>query len=81
MPNSSIRQKLHHFIDNVEDKRLKAIYVLFEDEIEQEGIEYTKEFKSELDKRYDYYKNGGKMVGPSEANKRIKQAVQTARKK
>ena len=60
MPTTNIRQKLHNFIDTIEDKKVKAIYTLFEDEIEQE--EYTDEFKAELDKRFEYYKNGGKMV-------------------
>jgi plasmid stabilization system protein ParE len=68
MPTTDIRQKLHHFIDSIEDKRIKAIYTLFENEIEQEGFEYTDAFKAELDKRYAYYKNGGKMV--SAADKR-----------
>jgi hypothetical protein len=31
----NIREKLHHFIDTIEDKKAEAIYTLFEDEIEK----------------------------------------------
>lgn len=33
----NIRQKLHEFIDIIEDKRAEAIYTLFEDEIENDA--------------------------------------------
>ncbi|MBD0351223.1 MAG: hypothetical protein ICV65_08730 [Flavisolibacter sp.] len=47
---------MHHFIVTAEEKKIKAIYTLFEDEIEQDEWEYADEFKAELDRRYDYYK-------------------------
>ena len=31
MPTANIRQKLHLFIDKIEDKKAEAIYTLFED--------------------------------------------------
>lgn len=34
MEISNIRQKLHQFIDAIEDKKAEAIYTLFEDEID-----------------------------------------------
>jgi len=34
MQTSTIRQKLHQFIDAIEDKKVEAIYTLFEDEID-----------------------------------------------
>jgi hypothetical protein len=34
------REKLHQFIDNAEEKRVKAIYDLSEDEIEEMQQEY-----------------------------------------
>jgi hypothetical protein len=72
MTTVALRQKLHQFIDAIEEKKIKAIYTLFENEIEQSEIEYTDEFKADLDKRIEYYRNGGKMVTPTEMNKRIK---------
>lgn len=81
MRTSAIRQKLHQFIDSVEEKKVKAIYVLFEDEIAQEDMEYTDEFKKELDQRHAYYKNGGKMVSAAEAGKQVKAILKKAKKK
>jgi len=37
MNTSGIRQKLHHFIDTIEDKKAAAIYTLFENEIDTEA--------------------------------------------
>jgi hypothetical protein len=79
METADIRQKLHQFIDMVEDKRAEAIYTLFEEEIEQGEWEYTDEFKAELDNRYEYYKNGGKMISAGEADEQVKKILQPGR--
>lgn len=71
METIGIRQKLHQFIDKMEDKKAKAIYTLFEDEIEQDEWEFSEDFKAELDKRYEYYQNGGKMVTAEEVDEQI----------
>ena len=71
MPTANIRQKLHLFIDKIEDKKAEAIYALFEDEIEQDEWEYTEDFKTELDKRYAYFQSGGKMIHAAEADEQI----------
>jgi len=76
METENIRQKLHQFIDKVEDKRAAAIYTLFEDEIEMDEWEYSAEFKAELDNRYEYYKNGGKMISAAEADEEISKILQ-----
>ena len=70
-----MKEKLHHFIDTVEEKRMKIIYALFEKEIEEDEWEYTDEFKEELDRRHAYYTNGGKMVTAEDADKEIKELV------
>ena len=70
-----MKEKLHRFIETVEEKRMKTIYALFEKEIEEDEWDYTDEFKAELDKRYDYYINGGKMISAKEADKRTKDLV------
>jgi len=76
MRNTEMKEKLHRFIENVEEKRMKAIYTLFEKEIEEGEWEYTDEYKAELDRRYDYYINGGKMVSAEDANKQTKELLQ-----
>ena len=72
MTTVAIRKKLATFMQVADDKKVKAVYALLENDIEQEELEYTDEFKAELDKRYAYYKSGGKMVSAAEANKQIK---------
>ncbi len=37
MENTAIRQKLHQFIDTIEDEKLEAIYTIFENEIETDA--------------------------------------------
>lgn len=81
METISIREKLHRYIDTIEEKRVQAIYTLFEEEIEQDEWEYTDEFKSELNKRYENYKNGGKMVSATEAEKQIGEILQSGKGK
>lgn len=81
METSIIRQKLHQFIETMEDKKAEAIYTLFEDEIDQDEWEYTDEFKAELDSRLEYYKNGGRMISASEANEQITQILTSAKRK
>lgn len=71
MTATLIRKKLHNFIDSIEEKKAKAIYTLFESEIENEPLEYSSTLKNELDNRYEYYQNGGKMITANEANKKI----------
>ncbi len=76
-----IRQKLANYMKVADDKKVKAMYLLFEDEIEQEEMEYTEAFKIELDERYSYYKNGGKMITAAEANKQINKILQPGKQK
>ena len=75
-----IREKLHRFINSIEDKKAEAMYALFADEIEYEESDYTDEFKAELDRRYEYYEQGGEMISAEEANRQIAALLQ-ARKR
>ena len=81
MQTMNVRQKLHLFIDTIEDKKAEAIYTLFEDEIEQDKWEYTEDFKAELDKRYEYYQSGGKMINAAEADEQISAILQSGKNK
>ena len=54
-----------------DDKKIKAIYALVEDEIEQAELDYSNELKAELDKRFNDYKNGEKMIGAAAAKRQI----------
>jgi hypothetical protein len=79
METTDIRRKLHQFIDTIEDKKAAAIYTLFEDEIEQDEWEYTEDFKAELDKRFEYYQSGGKMITAAEADEQINAIVKSGK--
>lgn len=38
MQTATVKEKLHQFIDVVDDKRAQAIYMLFEDELELNDV-------------------------------------------
>ncbi len=71
MTTVAIRKKLTAYMQVADEKKIKAMYALLESDIEQEEIEYPKEFKASLDKRYEYYQKGGKMISASLGNKKI----------
>lgn len=72
MDTATIRQQLHDYLEIADDKKLKAIYVMVEDEIKGAHFEYSDELKEELDSRYQAYENGTvKLVSASESKKRI----------
>ncbi len=58
MSTLAIRQKLHQYIETAHDKKIKAIFAIVEDEIEDANIIWTDEFVSELQKRADDFENG-----------------------
>ena len=57
MTTTQIKQQLHNYIDTAEDKKLKAIYTLLQDDI-GEDYKFTKEQKAELDRRFNDYQSG-----------------------
>ena len=73
MTATSIRQKLYDYICVAEDRKVKAIYTMLEEEIEG-AYDYwnDKDFVAELNKRSTDYKNGTiKAVPWEEAKARI----------
>jgi hypothetical protein len=72
-----LKEKLHHYIETVEEKKLKAIYAMVEDEIkEPANVWEDKNFVAELEKREKAYKNGtAKMYSIEESVKKAKQAI------
>ena len=79
---STIREKLHNYIDHVEDKKLKAFYTIMQADIEEEEYLYTKEVKDMLNERYEDYKSGkSKMVTAEESKKRIQKLLKKQPKK
>lgn len=71
MNTVTIKEQLHNYLEIAGDKKLKALYVMVEDEIIETSVIYSEEFKRDLDKRVNQYLCGAKMVTPSEMNKRL----------
>ncbi len=59
MKTTEFKQKLHDYIEMADEKKIKAIYAIVEDDIE-ETYNYweNKNFVAELDRRTKEYENG-----------------------
>lgn len=58
MTTKDIRKKLHEYIDSASDKKVKAFYVIIEDEIEdtyQDPLD-DPAVLAEMERRYENYK-------------------------
>ena len=71
MKTAEIRKQLHSYLEVADDKKINAIYTMVEDEIKETIVEYSPDFKAELDSRVNHYLKGGKMVSSTEMNKRL----------
>ena len=72
MEATLIRQKLHNYLEIANEKKIKAMYTMMEHDIEESLVEYTDEFKKELDSRLSDYEMGkAKMITAEESNIRI----------
>ena len=58
MSTVSIRQKLHHYIETAQDKKVKALFTIVEDEIGKDHEIWTDEFVTELNKRTSDFESG-----------------------
>jgi putative addiction module component (TIGR02574 family) len=81
MTTAAIRQQLHNYLEVAEDKKVKAIYTMMEEEIKESAVDYTDEFKAELDRRYADYKSGkAKMLTAEESKKRVQKILKVSRR-
>lgn len=81
MTTVAIRKKLVDYMQIADDKKIKAMYALLEDDIEQDELEYSPDLRQKLDKAYSDYKNGDKLIPASAANKEINKILRTGKKK
>jgi hypothetical protein len=58
MKTTEIRKKLTEYIHVADEKKVKAIYTMLQNEIEEGDNIWTDEFLQELDKRTNEYENG-----------------------
>lgn len=72
MNSTALRQRLHEFIDQIEDKKAKAIYTLFEEEINQAHHISLEQYNNELAEAESEYK-AGKHISHEAMQKKVKQ--------
>ncbi len=58
METSVIRKKLSDYVQYVEDKKVKAIYTMVEDEINTAANDWDEDFIEELDQRSKSFAEG-----------------------
>lgn len=80
MTTVAIRKKLADYLKIADDKKIKAMYALLEDDIEQ-GLTYTTALKKQLDAAATYYRKGGKMINAAEAEKEITKLLHPSKRK
>lgn len=72
MTTTAIRQKLYEYIRVADDKKVKAIFTIVEDDIADFEWINDKEFLAELERRSNEYKSGKiKGIPWDEARKQI----------
>lgn len=83
MKTADIRQKLHHYIETAQDKKVKAIFAMVEDEIEETYDHWNDEkFVAELQRRENAYLNGAaKTFTLKQSVSRAKQALKNVKGK
>ncbi len=79
MSTVEIRQKLHHYIETAQDKKLKAIYAMVEEEIEETYDHWKDEvFVAELQRRENSYLKGSAKTYTVEQS--LAKAIQAVKK-
>jgi hypothetical protein len=82
MTTTTIRKRLHNFLESANERKIKALYVMVEHEINNNEVEYSEELKVELDRRVDNYNTGkSKPVSAIESKNRIQNILKSAGKK
>jgi hypothetical protein len=69
-------KQISQYLSLLNDRQKEAVLTVVRTFVEEaEMVEYSDEFKKELDSRYEEYKNGGKLVSEAEAKRRIKAII------
>ena len=81
MKTIELRKKLHHYIETAQEKKLKAIYMMVEEEIEETYDHWNDQnFVAELQRRENTYLNGtAKAFTLDESVANAKQAIKKSK--
>lgn len=75
---STLRNQLHQYLETASDKKVKAIYTIFESDLKN-SIDFTQDLKDELDLRHSSYLDGSaKMFTAEESRTRINSILSKA---
>ena len=77
MEAANIKQKLHHYIDVADEKKLQAIYTILEDEIEGEYFYTQDEIKMFYDRRQKHLSGESKSYTVAETLNLVRQNRQS----
>ena len=69
MAPATIKEKLHHYIDTADEKKLQATYTILEDEIEGEFFYTPDEIKIFYDRRQKHLNGESKSYSVDEAHR------------
>jgi hypothetical protein len=76
-----IRQQLHNYLEIVNDKKVKAIFTMVENEIKAENTIWTDDFKTEMNARYNEYNSNIELAFPEKESKaRVKKILNSLKK-
>ena len=54
MTTLGIRQKLHNYLEIADDKKVKAMYIMVEEDIQESSVEYSDELKKRVNRACVY---------------------------
>ena len=77
MEPANIKQKLHHYIDVADEKKLQAIYTILEDEIEGEYFYTQEEIKMFYERRQKHLNGESKSYTVAETLNLVRQNRQS----
>lgn len=81
MTNTTLKKKLHEYIESADEKKLKAIYVMVEDDLERFENNWDKNFETEIEKRSAALRNrSAKTYTWEEVQHRAGEALKLLRK-
>lgn len=67
----AIKKKLHNYLEIADERKLRAIYVMVEDELRDTSPEYPDDIKAEIDRRVGHYLSGEEMVTAVDMSRRL----------